>query len=112
MNTLGFAAEASLYKSVRSYVGSVHTYSGDWSQIISPAFKIVFGGTRPLCDRVALQISADRLCESLVETRAKVIEDATGWQCSVGLCHATDYKYDPSDCSITSGHCDCEISCT
>ena len=68
MNMPGFTAEASIYKSSRSYNESVHAYGSDRSQIVSPAR--IFGGWNPFprdpvvqCAPFGLQVAADRLCE-------------------------------------------------
>jgi hypothetical protein len=109
MNMPGFNAEASSYKSSRSYIGSVHTYSGDQSQILPATIPWIFPWiiTHEIakdCDQGALQDLANGTCrQAAVQMMA-----AIGWSCSAE-CLASDFGHD-SNCQPTGGGCHCSIS--
>lgn len=108
MNTPGFTAEASIYKPSKSYNGSVHTYSGEWSQIV-PTRMVSFPWLFWLlsdtpCNTQALQVAANSLCESFA---VQGMGDL-GWDCSAE-CQASGFTHD-SNCNPSGGSCSCTIS--
>ncbi|MBV7326985.1 hypothetical protein KFU94_01725 [Chloroflexi bacterium TSY] len=71
MNMPGFTAEASIYQSLRSYRGSLQTYSDDWSQIVPSwhgwfpwlGYYLFLSGTIGIDD--LLPPSPQEICEAL-----------------------------------------------
>ena len=114
MNTPGFTAEASIYKSSRSYSGSAHTYGGEWSQLVSPAFVffpwlgywLLSGIIAKECLEQDLQARAASICRSLA---LGIADKAGGIACSAD-CTAYNVKSD-SACNVTSSGCDCDVTC-
>jgi hypothetical protein len=113
MNTPEFTAEASIYKSSKSYIGSVHTYSGEWSQIL-PArifpwlgYWLLSGELARDCDPQALENLANSACENF----AVLSMWELGYDCSAD-CQASGFGHD-SNCNPTGGSCSCQVSgCT
>ena len=111
MNTPEFTAEASSYKSSKSYIEGVHTYSGDRSQIVPASIPWIFpwivtSETAKDCDQTALQVAANAVCANAA---LKTIPN-DGWICTA-KCTASNFGHD-SDCNPTGGHCSCELTCT